>query len=90
MPAIASDEQMQWAAEFRRCQALYTSNRDLISVGAYQPGTNPALDQAVTNHLPMQAFLDQDMQDAQSLEHSLQQLAGLIGAMRQEPPAPSA
>ncbi|MDH3451408.1 MAG: flagellar protein export ATPase FliI [Gammaproteobacteria bacterium] len=79
MPAIAGAQQLQWVAEFRRMQALYQSNRDLISVGAYQAGANPQLDAAVQHHPALQVFLAQDMHDSQDLSGSVQQLGQLVG-----------
>ena len=61
-------------------QALYQSNRDLISVGAYQAGANPQLDAAVQHYPALQAFLAQDMHDPQDLPGSLEQLARLVGS----------
>jgi flagellum-specific ATP synthase len=80
MPAIADAQQLAWVGEFRRLQALYQSNRDLISVGAYQAGANPQLDAAVQHYPALQAFLAQDMHDSQDLPGSLQQLAQLVGS----------
>ncbi|MDH3712558.1 MAG: flagellar protein export ATPase FliI [Gammaproteobacteria bacterium] len=80
MPAIADAQQLAWVGEFRRLQALYQSNRDLISVGAYQAGANPQLDAAVQHYPALQAFLAQDMHDPQDLPGSLQQLAQLVGS----------
>jgi len=81
MPAIADAQQLAWVGEFRRLQALYQSNRDLISVGAYQAGANPQLDAAVKHYPALQAFLAQDMHDSQDLPGSLQQLAQLVGSL---------
>ena len=80
MPVIADAQQLAWVGEFRRLQALYQSNRDLISVGAYQAGANPQLDAAVQHYPALQAFLAQDMHDSQDLSGSLQQLAQLVGS----------
>jgi flagellum-specific ATP synthase len=81
MPAIADAQQLAWVGEFRRLQALYQSNRDLISVGAYQAGANPQLDAAVQHYPALQAFLAQDMHDPQDLPGSLRQLAQLVGSL---------
>jgi flagellum-specific ATP synthase len=39
--------------------ATYRKSEDLITIGAYQKGANPALDQAVALHEPLRAFLRQ-------------------------------
>jgi flagellum-specific ATP synthase len=47
MSAVASPEHLQRARELRRLLALYTRSEDLIRIGAYQKGADPALDKAI-------------------------------------------
>ena len=49
------------ANRFRRLWSLYQQNVDLIQVGAYQPGTNGEIDQAIALRSAMETFLQQDM-----------------------------
>jgi len=51
MPKVTSDEVQQGARRVRELLALYEENRDLITVGAYRPGSDPLLDQAI-NKMP--------------------------------------
>jgi len=56
---VLTPEQVILGARARELLALYRKNEDLISVGAYQKGTNPALDDAIARHEPLRAFLRQ-------------------------------
>ena len=42
---------------------MYRKNEDLVSIGAYTKGGNPALDQAITLHEPLKHFLRQSVHD---------------------------
>lgn len=53
-------------------------NRDLISVGAYQQGTDSAIDHAILMHPHLMRFLTQDMYNAVNSEDSLSQLQALL------------
>ena len=51
------------ARKLKMLYSRYQKNRDLISVGAYIPGSDPMLDQAIAMHPHIEAFLQQGMQD---------------------------
>jgi flagellum-specific ATP synthase len=70
------------ARELRRLYSLYQQNRDLISVGAYQPGANPGLDKAIEKNPAILDFLQQDMDESVDINRSLQELAMLLGINR--------
>ena len=56
---ILTPDEVALTARAREYLALYRKNEDLISIGAYQKGANPALDDAITRHEPLRAFLRQ-------------------------------
>ncbi|HVU25878.1 MAG TPA: FliI/YscN family ATPase [Opitutus sp.] len=56
---LCSPEELALQARAREHLATYRKNEDLIGVGAWQKGANPALDQAVALHEPLRAFLRQ-------------------------------
>ncbi|MEL6302942.1 MAG: flagellar protein export ATPase FliI [Pseudomonadota bacterium] len=64
----------------RRLYALYQENRDLISIGAYQPGNNLEADKAIALWPAVQEFLRQDANTAFNREESLLALSSLAGA----------
>ncbi|HEY8158919.1 MAG TPA: flagellar protein export ATPase FliI [Methylobacter sp.] len=82
MPDIIDAGHMQMARELRRLYSLYQQNRDLISVGAYQPGSNPRLDKAIEKNPAILDFLQQDMDEPVDINRSLQELAMLLGINR--------
>jgi flagellum-specific ATP synthase len=56
---VCSPEEVGLTGKAREHLALYRKNEDLVSIGAYQKGANPALDQAITLHEPLRGFLRQ-------------------------------
>lgn len=61
MQHILTPEQWRVANRMRRLWSLYQQNAELIQVGAYQPGSNPDLDEAIRLQERLKAFLQQDM-----------------------------
>ncbi len=74
MNDIVSREQRQAARDFKQLYSLYQQNRDLISVGAYEPGSNEQIDRAIRAMPQLQAFLSQDMDTRVDLQQSLEEL----------------
>jgi flagellum-specific ATP synthase len=82
MPDIVDPGHMQMARELRRLYSLYQQNRDLISVGAYQPGSDHRIDKAIEKNPGILEFLQQDMDEPVDMTRSLQELALLLGVNR--------
>ena len=61
MHSVVSRDQFEVARRFRATHALYSRGHDLIQVGAYAAGADPALDEAVRLHPGMMKFLQQDL-----------------------------
>lgn len=78
MPDIADPNHLKLARELRRIYSLYQQNKDLISVGAYQVGSDPRIDKAIAKHPAIVDFLQQDMDTPVSIEQSLYQLEVLL------------
>jgi flagellum-specific ATP synthase len=79
MPDIVETEHLQMARDIRRMYSLYQQNRDLISVGAYQPGSDRRIDQAIDKNPAIVDFLQQDMDEAVDFDLSLDELGRLLG-----------
>jgi flagellum-specific ATP synthase len=60
---ICTPGEIELAARAREHLALYRKNEDLVSIGAYQKGASPALDQAISLQEPLRRFLRQDMHE---------------------------
>ncbi|MEL0082220.1 MAG: FliI/YscN family ATPase [Gammaproteobacteria bacterium] len=78
MTGVTDAGHQQLALEFKRMFSLYRRNADLIRVGAYTPGQDPELDQAVTMYPRMMEFLRQQMDQGEDYGASLQQLTELL------------
>ncbi len=73
-PQITSSEHIKLTQDFKRIYSLYQQNRDLINVGAYQPGSDPAIDHAIAMQPAMNRFLSQDMHQPVTFNDSYTQL----------------
>jgi len=79
MSHIIDDGQLRMAQTFKRLFSRYQRNRDLISVGAYTPGHDPVLDEAVQRFPALERFLQQGMQESAPIDTARQQLADTVG-----------
>ncbi|WP_240935956.1 flagellar protein export ATPase FliI [Billgrantia bachuensis] len=79
MTHIIDDQQLTMTQAFKRLFSRYQRNRDLISVGAYSPGHDPQLDEAVQRYPQLEHFLQQGMNENASIEASRQVLAETLG-----------
>jgi flagellum-specific ATP synthase len=57
---------------------LYQQNQDLISVGAYEAGSNPDIDQAIALRARLEHFLKQDMHINEDYEKTRQEIRELM------------
>lgn len=64
MNDIVSEEHRNQAAKLRDLLSVYYQNYDLISIGAYKPGTNRKLDEAVAKIDSINAFLTQKVNES--------------------------
>lgn len=78
MPLLSEKENQQLALNFRRMWSIYEENKDLIRVGAYQPGSDPELDQAISKKDQVMEFLRQDMNESAKIDQSVFDLRKLI------------
>lgn len=60
---LLKPDQLQLTATAREHLAVYRKNQDLINIGAYPAGSNPAIDRAITLNEPLNKFLRQGVTD---------------------------
>ena len=60
--------------------AAHRDAKELIDVGAYQPGANPEVDAAVANMPAINAFLRQDIHDITPAPEAWSQLQRLVSS----------
>lgn len=78
MHNVVPREHFELARHFRAISSHFEKGRDLVQIGAYVHGSDPALDEAIRLHDPMMEFLRQDMYVAASLEESVQRMSEII------------
>jgi len=74
MHNVVTREHFELARRFRAIYSKYEKSRDLVQIGAYAQGSDPALDEAIALHEGMAEFLQQDMQEAAPMD-------GLLGLL---------
>jgi len=79
MPDIVDERHIKLTNELRRLYSLYQQNKDLINVGAYQAGSDPRIDNAIKRQPEILEFLQQSMNEAVDIEHSISDLENLLG-----------
>ncbi|MBQ6158778.1 MAG: FliI/YscN family ATPase [Thermoguttaceae bacterium] len=80
MPDICSAEHVNAANQLRRLLGIYAENEDLISVGAYQEGSNPEIDRAVRLKPAIDAWLCQRTDEPSTFDEALGGLMALASA----------
>jgi flagellum-specific ATP synthase len=75
---VCSVEEVALAARLREHLALYRKNEDLVSIGAYQKGASPALDQAIALHEPLRNFLRQPIDEHSARAQTFARLKKLL------------
>jgi flagellum-specific ATP synthase len=79
MNNVSESAHIDAARRFRQLYARHNKARDLIQLGAYQPGHDPELDAAVRLNPQMRNLLQQDMHKPASMNQSLRELRELTG-----------
>lgn len=74
MSIICDKEHKDAAGKLRNLLALYTSNEDLINIGAYKSGTNPKLDEAIAKIDKINGFLMQAVDESFDLDETIRLL----------------
>jgi flagellum-specific ATP synthase len=74
MNDIVSEDHRQAAAKVRNWLSVYQQNEDLISIGAYKPGLNFRLDEAVKKMDSVNQFLCQQVNECFSFEDTIQMM----------------
>lgn len=79
LTSVCTPEHLNKIQRMRQLMAAYAASEDLVRVGAYQKGTDPALDRALEVLPRLNAFLQQKKSDRCSLEEARTQLLALPG-----------
>lgn len=74
---ISNEEHRQAAQMLRELMAAYRDHEDLISIGAYRRGSNPAVDLAIEMQEPIRNYLRQRVSERSSVEDACKALVQL-------------
>ncbi len=81
MPSIVGEDHAAMAARLRELLAAHERSRDLVSIGAYESGADPRLDDAL-EHLPaIERFLRQSPQESGSLAETVALMSDAVGSV---------
>jgi len=75
---VATEEELRLAGEVRELISVYREAEDLINIGAYAKGSNPAIDRAIDKHEPLNQFFRQGIMEQSDHEDSVRRLAELL------------
>lgn len=78
MPMVTSQEHVRNAASLRELISAYAEVEDLVSVGAYKPGTRPLSDRAIDRWDRINGLLRQDKSASCKLDDSVDVLTRII------------
>jgi type III secretion protein N (ATPase) len=79
MDQVASEEHVEAAGRFRETLSTYEQKRDLISLGAYEYGTDPEVDFAIDMVEEMEDLLQQGMEEFSTMDETVEWLLDLFG-----------
>jgi FliI/YscN family ATPase len=80
-PDLASEEVTAHATGLRQLLAAYAEGRDLVEIGAYKPGTNAALDEALRLRPAIELFLKQRRDERSPIENTRAMMAAIAGSI---------
>ncbi len=75
---LTGSEDMERIRRFKYLYSRYRRSRDLVSVGAYVPGADAVLDEAMKLQPAMQAFMSQDMGLRVTMDEARAELAKVL------------
>lgn len=74
MKELVSENHNRYAGKLRENLAVYAESKDLIDIGAYEQGRNPAVDEAIRLNQPIKNFLKQRIEEKSIFDKTAQQL----------------
>jgi flagellum-specific ATP synthase len=79
MPQCNTETENALVTRARALMATYGDMEEMIRLGAYRQGANPAVDEAIHFHDALEQYLAQDMNEQSSLEEGYAALAKILG-----------
>ena len=79
MPEVLDDEQNEIIKRAKQIITTYEDMAELIRLGAYRRGSDPAVDEALMLYPQIEEFLAQDKNDQSTIEDGFVRLAQILG-----------
>jgi len=80
MPGCQQPMERQIVTSARQTLAAYSDMEELIRIGAYRAGADPAIDRAIRLNPALEAFMSQDKDETTTLEESFLRLGTILTA----------
>jgi flagellum-specific ATP synthase len=78
MPKSADPQYMPFVAKARQVMATYADMEELIRLGAYRAGSSAEVDEAISLHEPLEAFLSQGKEEATTMREAYERLSRIL------------
>lgn len=78
MPQVTNDEHVLMSKAVRQVLSICRKNQDLVSIGAYKPGTDPAIDGAFTLKPTLDQYLQQGMKESVPYDMCVNMLRSIL------------
>jgi flagellum-specific ATP synthase len=78
MNQLVSESEFAKIREFKQLYSRYSRARDLISVGAYSPGSDPQLDRAIALFPQVEGYLQQNIRESTNYSESRRRLVEVL------------
>lgn len=78
MSDVAGNEQLKLAGAFKELLATYRQAEDLINIGAYKPGSNRKIDEAISRIEGMNSYIKQGIHEKVDMEGALEELRTVL------------
>ncbi|PMH41038.1 flagellum-specific ATP synthase FliI [Vibrio sp. 10N.286.49.B3] len=79
MPQITTDEHLLMSKAVRQVLSICRKNQDLVSIGAYKPGSDQAIDSAFTLKPRLDVYLQQGMKESVPYDMCVNMLKHVLG-----------
>ncbi len=84
MPKLVTEEHLKMAMYVRELLSSYEAMEDLVNLGLYREGSNPAVDKVIKHKEVIDSFFRQSYKEGISFEQSLRDLENLYRTLKGE------
>jgi flagellum-specific ATP synthase len=79
MPGVLTDKQNAIIRKAKKIISTYEDMSELIRLGAYRKGSDPAVDEAIQIYPQIEEFLNQNKNESTNIEDGFKRLADIVG-----------